>query len=147
MKRTECTEIIIQTLSSKGIKYQELADGIQRSLIWTTLALQGQATMDAKEAAVITAMLGLGADIERSLQEIPMRGSLEQSPPVDPTQYRFYELIQIYGSTLKAVINEKFGDGIMSAIDFTMDMEKVENPAGDRVKITMEGKFLPFKKW
>jgi len=147
MKRTECTEIIIDTIREKSIKYQELADGIGRSLIWTTLALQGQATMDEVEATKISDILGLGTDITRSLQEFPMRGSLEHNPPIDPTQYRFYELIQIYGSTLKAVINEKFGDGIMSAIDFTMDMERVEDPKGDRVKITMEGKFLPFKKW
>lgn len=76
-----------------------------------------------------------------------MRGALEQDPPTDPMIYRFYEIIQAYGTTMKAIVNEEFGDGIMSAIDFTMGIEKVPNPAGDRVRVTMEGKFLPFKKW
>ncbi|RUP49640.1 cyanate lyase [Jimgerdemannia flammicorona] len=77
----------------------------------------------------------------------PDRGGLMSVPPTDPTLYRFYEILQVYGYPLKAIIHEKFGDGIMSAIDFTMDVAKIENPAGDRVKITMDGKFLPFKKW
>lgn len=76
-----------------------------------------------------------------------MRGALEQDPPTDPMIYRFYEIIQAYGTTMKAIVNEKFGDGIMSAIDFPIGIEKVPNPAGDRVRVTMEGKFLPFKKW
>ena len=147
MKRTICTEIIEETISQKGIKYQAIADEIGKSLIWTTLALHGQATMDKTEAEKAAAFLGLGEDIAQSLQTFPNRGSLPEMPPTDPTQYRFYELIQVYGSTLKAVINEKFGDGIMSAIDFTMDIEKVENPNGDRIKLTLDGKFLPYKKW
>jgi cyanate lyase len=147
MNRKSCTDIIIETISDKGIKYQTIADEIGKSLIWTTLALHGQATMDKAEADKAAAILGLGEDIAKLLQTFPTRGSLEQMPPTDPTQYRFYELIQVYGTTLKAVINEKFGDGIMSAIDFTMGIERVENPNGDRIKLTMEGKFLPYKKW
>lgn len=147
MKRTACTELLIETISTKKITYQQLSDAIGRSLVWTTLALHGQAVMENSEAVKITEILGLGEDVVKALQEIPLRGSLEQSSPVDPVIYRFYELIQVYGTTLKAVINEKFGDGIMSAIDFTMDIEKLENPNGDRVKITLDGKFLPFKKW
>lgn len=147
MKRKDCTEIIEEAISQKGIRYQAIADEIGKSLIWTTLALLGQATMDKVEAEKAAAMLGLGDDVAKSLQTFPTRGSLSEMPPSDPTQYRFYELIQVYGTTLKAVINEKFGDGIMSAIDFTMDIERVENPNGDRIKLTMEGKFLPYKKW
>lgn len=147
MKRTEATEIIIETVLKSKITYQQIADAVGRSLIWTTLALHGQATMDQSEATKATEVLGLGDAICQCLQQFPEnRGSIEM-PPTDPTAYRFHELIQIYGTTLKAVINEKFGDGIMSAIDFTMDIDKVENPNGDRIKITMEGKFLPYKKW
>jgi len=147
MDRKTATTQIIQILKDKKISYQAAADAIGKSLVWTTLALHGQATMDQEEAEKAGILLGLNEAQVQSLQEIPLRGSLEQVPPTDPTQYRFYELLQVYGSTLKAVINEKFGDGIMSAIDFTMDIDRVENPNGDRVKITMEGKFLPFKKW
>ena len=147
MLRKDCTALIIQTITEKKITYQEVSEKIKRSLVWTTLALHGQASMDSTEAAAAVAVLGLGKDVELALQSYPERGSLEQMPPSDPTHYRFYELVQTYGTTLKAIINEKFGDGIMSAIDFTMDIDRVANPNGDRVKITMEGKFLPYKKW
>lgn len=147
MNRTIATEIIIRQIKNKQVKYQELADAIGRSLVWTTLALHGQAVMEKQEAEKIGELLELDAELVTSLQEIPDRGSLDQMPPKDPTQYRFYELLLVYGTTLKAIVNEQFGDGIMSAIDFTMDISKVENPAGDRVKVVMEGKFLPFKKW
>ncbi|MGF7076830.1 cyanate lyase [Mucilaginibacter sp. 3215] len=103
--------------------------------------------MEKHEAEKIGELLDLDAELVTSLQEVPDRGSLDEMPPKDPTQYRFYELLLVYGTTLKAIINEQFGDGIMSAIDFTMDISKVENPAGDRVKVIMEGKFLSFKKW
>ena len=147
MDRKIATTQIIETLKDKKITYQATADAIGKSLVWTTLALHGQAVMDQAEAENTGLLLGLNQEQIAALQEIPLRGSLEQVPPTDPTQYRFYELLLVYGSTLKAIINEKFGDGIMSAIDFTMDIDRVENPNGDRVKITMEGKFLPFKKW
>lgn len=147
MLRKHCTSLIIQTIEEKKLTYQEISEKINRSLVWTTLALHGQASMDASEASVVVTMLGLNKDVELALQSFPERGSLEQMPPSDPTHYRFYELVQTYGTTLKAIINEKFGDGIMSAIDFTMDIDRVANPNGDRVKITMEGKFLPYKKW
>ncbi|WP_145672882.1 cyanase [Chitinophaga polysaccharea] len=147
MNRKQSTALIIQTIKAKKVTYQALADAIGKSLVWTTLALHGQATMDDAEAAKIGEILSLDQEAINLLKEIPLRGSLEQIPPTDPTQYRFYELLIVYGSTLKAVINEKFGDGIMSAIDFTMDIDRVEHQNGDRVKITMEGKFLPFKKY
>jgi len=147
MNRKTATVEIIQILKDQKITYQTIAGTIGKSLVWTTLALHGQGVMAEEEAVKVGRLVGLNNAQVQSLQEIPLRGSLEQVPPTDPTQYRFYELLQVYGSTLKAVINEKFGDGIMSAIDFTMDIDRVENPNGDRVKITMEGKFLPFKKW
>lgn len=147
MNRRIATSQIIQVLQDKKVNYQAIADAIGKSLVWTTLALHGQAVMDQDDAEKAGALLGLNSDQVTSLQEIPLRGSIEQMPPTDPTQYRFYELLQVYGSTLKAIIGEKFGDGIMSAIDFTMDIDRIENSAGDRVKIVMEGKFLPFKKW
>lgn len=147
MNRIACTELLMHTIGNKKITYQQLADAIGRSLVWTTLALHGQATMEKPEADKVAELLGLGDEVSGALQEAPLRGSLEQSPPTDLTIYRFYELVQVYGTTLKAIINEKFGDGIMSAIDFTMGIEKIEDPKGDRVRITMDGKFLPIKKW
>jgi cyanate lyase len=147
MDRIICTSIIREAIEKKNIKLQVLADLIGQHVIWTTLALQGQATMDKNEAEKIVAELGLDQEIVIALQSMPLKGSLDTNPPTDPLIYRFYELVQVYGTTLKSVINEKFGDGIMSAIDFTMDIEKVETDTGTRVKITMDGKFLPYKKW
>ena len=92
-------------------------------------------------------MLGLEADVVAALQEIPSKGSLDRTVPVDPLIYRFHEITQVYGTTLKAIIHEMFGDGIMSAIDFELDVQKKEDPKGDRVVVTMNGKFLPYKKW
>jgi cyanate lyase len=147
MDRKNCTLLIMGTLEKKSIKLQDLADSIGKHIIWTTLALQGQATMNEDEAGKVSTFLGLGQEVALALQSMPIKGSLEVNPPADPLIYRFYEIVQVYGTTLKSVINEKFGDGIMSAIDFTMDMEKVETEGGTRVKITMDGKFLPYKKW
>jgi len=147
MTRKDCTALILEKISTQKITYQEISEKINRHIVWTTLALHGQATMDATEAAGTAELLGLDKDAELALQQYPERGSLPEMPPTDPTYYRFYELVMVYGTTLKALINEKFGDGIMSAIDFTMDIDKIPNPNGDRVRITMEGKFLPYKKW
>jgi cyanate lyase len=107
----------------------------------------GQATMSADEARAATQVLGLGPEVADALQAIPLKGSLDSAVPVDPLIYRFHEITQVYGTTLKALIHELFGDGIMSAIDFTMDIQKVEDPQGDRVVVTYNGKFLPYKKW
>ena len=96
-------------------------------------------------AEAVVDLLGLDAEVARALQEIPTRGSLETDVPTDPTIYRIHEITQVYGTTIKALINEEFGDGIMSAINFHMDIERVENPEGDRVRITYEGKFLPYQ--
>jgi cyanate lyase len=112
-----------------------------------TAALHGQAPMSAEEAQKAVAVLGLGPEVAAALQQIPSKGSVGQTVPVDPLIYRFHEITQVYGTTIKAIIHEMFGDGIMSAIDFELDIQKKEDPEGDRVVVTMTGKFLPYKKW
>ena len=107
----------------------------------------GQSTASAAEAQQLAEALNLDPAITEALQSYPTKGSLEPVIPTDPLIYRFYEIMQVYGMPMKDVIQEKFGDGIMSAIDFTLNIDKVEDPAGDRVKVTMCGKFLPYKKW
>ena len=147
MTRDECTRAVLESLEAKKLTLQQVADAVGRHVVWTTSALLGQSTMSADEAAKAVEILALGKDAAEALQRIPSKGSLSLIVPTDPLIYRFYEIMQVYGTTLKAVIHEKFGDGIMSAIDFTMDVEKVPDPKGDRVRVTMEGKFLPYKKW
>src|SRR5205823_13861837 len=147
MTRHEATEKILAAKQQKGLTFEALARAVGRHKVWVTSALLGQAPMSAEEAQKATSALGLGPDVAAALQQIPMRGTLDAAVPVDPLIYRFYELIQVYGTTLKALIHEMFGDGIMSAIDFDMDIQRKEDPKGDRVVITMSGKFLPYKKW
>ena len=147
MTRDECTEAILAAKLAKGLTWQQIADAVGRHVVWTTAALLGQGAMDEVEATKATKILELGPEVAQALQQCPTRGSLGTIVPTDPLIYRFYEMLQVYGSTLKEVIHEEFGDGIMSAIDFTMDVERVPDPNGDRVKVTMEGKFLPYKKW
>jgi cyanate lyase len=147
MTRAQATEAVLAARQQKGLSFEEIARRVGRHKVWVAAALHGQATMSAEEAGKVVEALGLGPDVARALQQVPMRGSLEQAVPVDPLLYRFYELIQVYGPALKAVIHEMFGDGIMSAIDFEMDIQRKEDPKGDRVVITMNGKFLPYKKW
>ncbi|MFO0891142.1 MAG: cyanase [Isosphaeraceae bacterium] len=147
MNREQCTEAILNAKQAKGISWQQIADAVGRHVVWTTSALLGQATMEEAEANRAAELLGLGPDVAQALQQFASKGSLEVNPPTDPLIYRFHEIVQVYGTTLKAVIHEQFGDGIMSAIDFTMDVQRVPDPKGDRVRVTMEGKFLPYKKW
>ncbi len=147
MTRQEATEKILHAKSTRSISFEEIARAVGRNIVWTTAALLGQATMNKEEAEKVTACLGLGAPVAEALQTIPAKGSLDSTVPVDPLIYRFHEITQVYGTTIKALIHEMFGDGIMSAIDFTMEIERVPDPHGDRVKITYNGKFLPYKKW
>jgi cyanate lyase len=147
MTRSEATELLLAAKQEKGLTFQAIADAINHDVVWTTAALLGQATMTAAEAASVTQLLGLGPEAAAALERFPLKGSLDPSVPVDPLIYRFHEIVQIYGTTLKAVIHEKFGDGIMSAIDFTMHVERVADPKGDRVRVTLDGKFLPYKTW
>ena len=147
MNRSECTEIILQAKHASGLTLQQIADKVGRHVVWTTAAIMGQATMDATEAEAVTSVLGLGPEVAVALQQIPMKGSLETAVPVDPLIYRLHEITQVYGTSIKAVIHEMFGDGIMSAIDFEIDVRREPDPKGDRVVVTYSGKFLPYRKW
>jgi cyanate lyase len=147
MNRAECTETILEAKRAKGLTFEQLAEQLGRHVVWTTAAIMGQATMDAAEAKRLTSTLDLGPDVAASLQDIPMKGSLDAPVPVDPLIYRLHEITQVYGTTIKAVIHEMFGDGIMSAIDFEIDIQRVPDPKGDRVQLIYNGKFLPYRKW
>lgn len=148
MTRAEATQVILQAKKNKGLTFQEISEVIGKHQVWVTAAIMGQATMSEEEANQLAELLQLDDSVSEALQEFPLKGSIEQNGiPVDPLLYRFHEINQVYGSTIKALIHEMFGDGIMSAIDFTMDIQKKEDPKGDRVLITLDGKFLPYKKW
>lgn len=141
------TEIILRAKKEKNLTFEDIAKSVGRHPVWTASAIMGQATMDKVEAEKLVSLLELDTSIVESLQEIPFRGSLDETVPVDPLIYRFHEIFQVYGTTIKSIIHEEFGDGIMSAIDFKMDIDRKEDPEGDRVVITLDGKFLPTKKW
>jgi cyanate lyase len=147
MNRNEVTELIVLQKQLKNLTWPQLAEAVGQSKEWTTAALLGQMTLNAEQAKSVGYLLDLPAAAIAQLQIVPYKGSLPTTVPTDPLIYRFYELISVYGSTFKALINEEFGDGIMSAIDFDMDLSRKEDPKGDRVKITMTGKFLPFKSY
>jgi cyanate lyase len=147
MKRSDATERILAAKQEKRLSYAAIAKAVGRHPVWVTSALMGQATMSAEEAQKAVGILGLGAEVAAALQEMPSKGSVGKDVPVDPLIYRFHEITQVYGTTIKALIHEMFGDGIMSAIDFELDIQKKEDPKGDRVIVTMNGKFLPYKKW
>lgn len=145
MIREEATELILEAKKQKGLTFEAIAQKVGRHKVWTTAALLGQHPMSAEEADAVGDLLDLDPEVTEALQEIPLRGSLDSDVPTDPTIYRIHEITQVYGTTIKALIHEEFGDGIMSAINFKMDIEKVEDPEGERVRITYEGKFLPYK--
>ena len=145
MTREEATDLILEAKNEKGLTFEAIASKVGRHKVWTTAALLGQHPMSADEADTVADLLDLDEEVVGALQQVPMRGSLETDVPTDPTIYRIHEITQVYGTTIKALIHEEFGDGIMSAINFNMDIERVENPKGDRVRITYEGKFLPYE--
>jgi cyanate lyase len=147
MNRNEVTELIVLQKQLKNLTWPQLAEAVGQSKEWTTAALLGQMTLNAEQANSVGDLLELPDAAIAQLQIVPYKGSLPTIVPTDPLIYRFYELISVYGTTFKALINEEFGDGIMSAIDFDMDLSRQEDPKGDRVKITMTGKFLPFKSY
>ena len=147
MTRTEVTELILAAKLKKGLKWAEIAKKVGQSKEWTTAALLGQMTLDKKQATTVGKMLGLPPEAVEQLQIVPYKGSLPSAVPTDPLIYRFHELIQVYGITIKSLIHEEFGDGIMSAIDFSMDISRESDPKGDRVKIVLNGKFLPYKTY
>ena len=146
MKRAELTEKILDIKREKGWTWKHITEEIGgMSPVLIVGALLGQHRLVKPLAKAAAELFGLSATEERMLNEVPMRGAGQPAVPTDPLIYRFYELVLINGPAWKALIEEEFGDGIMSAIDFDMAMERVANPKGDRVKITMSGKFLPYK--
>jgi cyanate lyase len=147
MNRNDVTEMIIEAKVKKGLKWENVAKKVGLSKEWVTAGCLGQMTFDAKQAKVIAKTFGLPAEAEKWLQVVPYKGSLPTAVPTDPLIYRFYELVNVYGSTFKELIHEEFGDGIMSAIDFKMDLTREPNAAGDRVSIVMSGKFLSYKTY
>ena len=147
MNRTDVTEMIMTAKIRKDIKWRDVAERVGLSKEWVTAGCLGQMTFDARQAAIVGEVFGLPEEAVLVLQQVPYRGSLPTAVPTDPLVYRFHELVSVYGTTFKALIHEEFGDGIMSAIDFRMDMQREPDPAGDRVSITMSGKFLPYKMY
>ena len=146
MKRADLTEKILDIKREKGWKWKYICDQIGgMSPMLITSALLGQMKLTKPQATKAAELFGLSKSEQSLLNEVPMRGAGLPMPPTDPLIYRFYELVMVNGPAWKALIEEEFGDGIMSAIDFDFLMERVANPKGDRVKITMSGKFLPYK--
>ena len=147
MSRIDVTEKIITAKVSKGLKWSDVAAKVGLSKEWVTAACLGQMTLSQEQASIVGEIFGLTAEEQKWLMVVPYKGSLPTSVPTDPLIYRFYELVSVYGTTFKELIHEEFGDGIMSAIDFKMDLKREPNTAGDRVSIVMSGKFLAYKTY
>ncbi len=138
---------IVERKRERGLSWAKLGEIAGQSPVWTCAACLGQMAIPADAALRLGEALGLTAAEVVVLQQIPYRGALPPGPPTDPVIYRFHELVQVYGTTWKELIGEEFGDGIMSAIDFSMSVEREPDPAGDRVRIVMSGKFLPYRRY
>ena len=147
MSREAVTSKIVAAKVAKNISWADVAKKVGQSKEWTTAACLGQMQLTATQAKVVGKLFDLSADEILWLQRVPYKGSLPTAVPTDPLIYRFYELVNVYGTTLKELIHEEFGDGIMSAIDFSMDVKREPDPKGDRVRIVMSGKFLPYKTY
>jgi cyanate lyase len=147
MTKLEMTEIIVAAKKAKKATWAAIAREAGLSEVYTASACLGENALDSEAAGKVTRFLGLEESVAGALTEFANKGEAAPSVPKEPLQYRFQEIIYVYGRTMKELIEEKFGAGIMSAIDFTMDIEKVPDPKGDRVKVTMNGKFLAYKKW
>ncbi len=147
MSRMAVTEKIVATKVAKGLKWSEVARQVGLSKEWVTAGCLGQMQFDDAQAATLGRIFDLTESEMQWLKVVPYKGSLPTSVPTDPLIYRFYELVSVYGTTFKELIHEEFGDGIMSAIDFRMDLQREPDPKGDRVSITMSGKFLPYKTY
>ena len=147
MDRNDVTEKIIGTKVAKGIKWESVAREVGHSKEWTTALCLGQMTATAEQAATLGRIFDLTPEEEAWLQVVPYKGSLPTAVPTDPLIYRWYEIVNVYGATIKELIHEEFGDGIMSAIDFSMDIQREPDPKGDRVHVVLSGKFLPYKTY
>jgi cyanate lyase len=140
------TDKIISAKVAKGLSWEVMGESLGMSPVWLASACLGMNSAPAAKAKAIADYLGLGPDVVAALEAYPVK-IWDQAVPTDPLIYRLYEVVGVYGETLKQVIQEKFGDGIMSAIDFSMEVAKIEDPKGDRVLLTLNGKFLPYKSW
>ncbi|BFT30702.1 cyanase [Alteromonas sp. D210916BOD_24] len=145
--RTQVTDMIQSAKILKGIKWSQIAEVVGQSKEWSTAACLGQMAMTKQQATAVGELLALSDEAVAWLQIAPYKGSLPTEVPTDPLIYRWYELVNVYGTTLKELIHEEFGDGIMSAIDFSMDLQRENDPKGDRVSVVMSGKFLPYKMY
>ena len=145
LSKKEAAESIRAAKARLGVTWAQIAEAVGRPVAWTTSALLGQQPMTAAQAKAAGSLLDLGEDVQQALQLQPTRGALETAVPTDPTIYRFYEVLQVYGPTIKELIHEQFGDGIMSAINFRLDVRREPDPGGDRVVVVMDGKFLPYQ--
>ncbi len=145
--RSQVTGMILAAKVAKGIKWADVADAVAQSKEWTTAACLGQMTLTKAQAETVGSLFGLPDEAIAWLQVVPYKGSLATAVPTDPLIYRWYELVNVYGTTIKELIHEEFGDGIMSAIDFSMDIQREPDPKGDRVHVVLSGKFLPYKTY
>ncbi len=146
MTKDDMAMAILAAKKAAGMTWEGLAEKVGLGAVFLTSACMGMNSLKPEHADKVCTALGLGPEVAEALQEFPHK-SWDKIVPTDPVIYRLYEIVGVYGDTIKAIIHEKFGDGIMSAIDFSMHIDKEENPAGDRVVVTMNGKFLPYKSW
>ena len=147
MQRADVTDLIVFRKMKLGIRWPEIAKKVGASKEWTAAACLGQMQMTKKQAEAVGRLFDLPEEAVLLLQTVPYKGSLPTAVPTDPLIYRFYELVSVYGTTFKALIHEEFGDGIMSAIDYDMDLSRLPNEKGDRVKIVLSGKYLQYKTY
>jgi cyanate lyase len=142
--REQATATCLAAMESGQVTFAALGQAVGRHPVWVAAVIHGQATMSADDAATTVALLRVDEDVATALQRMPTKGS-DRDIPTDPLLYRFHEINQTFGAAMKSVIHEMFGDGIMSAIDFEIDIQRVEDPQGDRVQVTYNGKFLPYR--
>jgi cyanate lyase len=146
MTKNEMKDAILEAKKEKGLSWERIAAGVGMDTVWVASACLGMNSMSEAQAGKVCEALGLGADVSDALQAFPHK-AWDKTIPQDPLIYRLYEVVGVYGDSIKEVVHEKFGDGIMSAIDFSLHVDKQEDPKGDRVVITLNGKFLPYKSW
>jgi cyanate lyase len=144
--RLSARDAVLSAKRATGTTWRDLAEAIGRSVVWSTSALLGQQPLGAAQASAAGVLLGLDPDVVEALQLPPVRGGAAVDLS-EPLAYRLTEMVQVYGSAISELVAEEFGDGIVSAIDFELDLQRVADPKGDRVVITLNGKFLPYRVW
>lgn len=146
MNKLDMTQAIMVAKDTKEVTWEQIGEALGMSSVWTASACLGMNSMPEEKATALCQFLDLSAEVREALEKYPTK-EWDQAVPTDPLIYRLYEVVGVYGPTMKEIIQEKFGDGIMSAIDFNMSIERKHDPKGDRVVVTMDGKFLPYKAW